>query len=206
MISSGSRAVTQRARRRTHRWAARAGPAGPASSTRRAAGQQERGRVRVRLGEREVAAERAGVADPDVGDAGLEAASAGSARRTIGRTLDLAMGGRGPDPQRPVGLELECPAGRAIPLRSIRVRELGEAHLHDLEELRPAGDVRRRRRRRRRTRRRPRPGSRAGPARSAGSWATSFADIGSRSRPGPCHRTMTLAIMATRSICILSPV
>ncbi len=159
MTSSGSRAVNSGPRTNS--------PIGelalarrPGEPDGRAAGQQEGRRIRVRLGEGQVAAQRAGVPDPDVGDA-LPRGRRGPARasRTTVGSLDR-RGGSSPAPMRTavaVARRSVMPWRSAIPLRSMRRAELGEAHLHDLQELGAAGDeggVARRRRRRRRMPRR----------------------------------------------------
>ena len=112
------------------------GPRRPPDLDAGVGGEQEGRGIRVRIGEREVAAQRPGAADAHVGDAGRHRRQRGPALAHQGRALDRAVGHAAPDHEL-VAVQLQAPElGDALDVDDVPV--VGEAQLHHEQQLRPA--------------------------------------------------------------------
>lgn len=90
----------------------------------------------MRFGEAEVARQRPGIADPDVRDLSGQPGELGQHTADVGMPLDGAVRHRATD-QDLVGGHLD--AGKAGQLLAVdQMIWLGQAHLHQQEQLRPA--------------------------------------------------------------------
>ena len=114
---TGGRERTEEEVRRSTGSASR--PARPARPG-RTAGEEERRRIGVRLGEREVAADRAGRSDPDVGDAPLELGERRGRRRARSASA-RSRGGWSPRRSARPSAAASSPRSSGRPFRSMSV-------------------------------------------------------------------------------------